>query len=85
MVRRSDQEVIRRLRMPRILLGLIRSWKHCLIWIEGTQVLLGWDFVYSQHSSMNHTFSYLDSSDGFFEEDQALQSQSSTNKYIAAL
>ena len=60
--------------MPRILLGLIRSWKHCLIWIEGTQVLLGWDFVYSQHSSMNHTFSYLDSSDGFFEEDQALQS-----------
>lgn len=60
--------------MPRILLGLIRSWKHCLIWIEGTQVLLGWDFVYSQYSSMNHTFRYLDSSDGFFEGDHALQS-----------
>lgn len=47
--------------MPRILLGLIRSWKHCLIWIDGTQVLLGWDLYTANTLLMNHTFRYLDS------------------------
>lgn len=47
--------------MPRILLGLTRSWRHCLIWIDEAQVLLGWDLYTANALVMNHTFRYLDS------------------------